>query len=161
MNADLLTAIQSVWNASETLSTTFPDGLWVSRAKKGANLPQCVLTLVANATDYNTCNTYVEKIVIQFTAYASDTGNVDAADLLLATADAIEAAYNRQPIPTTTDTVLLCRKLTGGLPRYEDDKVWRIDLEYQLWVQRNPETEIDEGGFVALTEWDFLHLSET
>lgn len=138
MNAELLTAIQTAWNASTDLTDAFADGLWVSKAKTKAALPLCVLSEVASPASYQTCQSvYFENVVIQLTAYASESGNTSAADFLLDAADAIEVAFNNKPIPMSTDRVLAMRKLSGGLPSMEDDKIWRIDLQYQIWVQRN------------------------
>lgn len=131
----LLQGLQSQFNLSTNLTSTFAGGLEVDQAKDNENLPLCVLAISppAPATFQNAgaSSPYVETIMCVFTIYATDPNTVQNTEAFL------DAAYNRTSFSVAPDYLLLSIRNGGGNPyRDIDGKTWRADYAYKFVVQR-------------------------
>lgn len=133
---NLLTAIQTVFNSTPALITTFPNGCYLAAAPDNAPLPICTLTNVATVNDYQTrgaaaSRPYIEKATVQFSVYAvTDT-------VVLAALEGIATAFDFVPLTLGgSEHSLTARRSSGPIVARQDESVWMGYVVYEFWQQR-------------------------
>ena len=127
----LLTAVQTAFNANISLSSLFPNGLENAEAADTEALPTCVLVEVSSNNDYNTSRGYVETGYIQFTVRSTNAGDVRNA------LEYLQSTYDHKPLALSPDLLMDSRIVMGAIVKKEDERVWRGDVEYKFVVGRN------------------------
>ena len=128
----LLTGIQTAWNANTFLNATFPNGLEIGAARDSEALPNAIAFIVTAIPSYDTSQTsYTVPIFIQFTVRDSN------GDTVVQALDELQKTFDHRPMPMTSDVLLDAR--IAGLNRIvkEDERIYRADVEFRFTVGRN------------------------
>lgn len=129
---ELLTALQTAFNANSSLTSVFSNGLENVEGADLDHLPNCVLLVVSAVPEYSTGTAYTEPVYIQFTV-RSTSGTVCQQAL-----NNLEKTFDHKALTLSTETVSDARR-SGGLNRVtkEDERVFRGDVEYRFTVDRS------------------------
>lgn len=138
----LLTAIQTAFNANAALSSSFVNGLEVALGRDAESTPTCVLTIVSSSADYQTAAArdagtglpirfYIEKVTLQFSVYS--TNGTFCAQML----DQLINAFDHIPLSMSPDLWLDARRAEGlGRVTADDERISRGDILFQFTTQR-------------------------
>lgn len=104
----------------------FEDRVWLDRAPADANLPLCVYTV---STVRNASSKAGREIILRavFSMYAK----ADTTDDLVEGQIRLKTMLDGKAFTATGHDRMVCRMLSQGVPRQEDD-AWVIEDEYEL-----------------------------
>lgn len=124
---EILTALQTRFNASAPLMAIFPLGFYLKHAAFQASLPTCTLDFVSSVPEYFTGKASVNVVKVQFNVFSvSDT-------LTLTALEAIKTAFDGCSLTLATQTCLRVVRRNEQILK-DDDVVWHAWVEYDLWV---------------------------
>ena len=131
---ELLTALQTTFNASSDLTTRFPNGLEVSRGAAARSTPFCVVDIVSAVPgEFETGSRCLTKFHLQFNVFASDDTTAGAGEFVANAIDSIKQTFDFIKLPLATQQSVQTRRLNERLYA-EDEKVWHGIVEYEAWI---------------------------
>ena len=133
MLLEVLTAVRTLFNQSGATSSLFPN-LYLSLAPDLKEFPRCVLTVVNSTPTYNTGNTAVTSVGVQFSVF-TDANTEEGGDIqALSGIAAIKGVFDFSSLTFgggVTNVVVM--RTNEGLMR-EDEQTWHAFVEYQIEV---------------------------
>lgn len=130
---ELVNAIVEYFDTAEELAEAFPQGCYLGRAPDRATFPTAVFSVAGGTTDYGTCNeTYAEYYLVRFTVrHPNPEKAIDHAE-------GVDSVFQNAALTMPNDSPLSFQRNGVLTPSAEDEKMWRVDFSYDVWVQRNP-----------------------